>query len=136
MDDAEPEVRLQRYWERHRLDSSTDEVREAALEEPSSPVGTRASTSRNRQQQRRSRALSDAAGFSLRDNVLSEDHPAMSMPEFLDTFGPLAFPVYRAALLRKRVLLVGSAPIQRSCNYGELITSKETELLLTGKHSV
>ena len=68
--------------------------------------------------------MSDAAGLSLRENVLSDDHPAMSMPEFLDTFGPLAFPVYRAALLRKRVLLVGSAPIQRSCNYGRLVTWK------------
>ena len=121
MDDAQPEARLDRYWQQHRLDSATEEVRRSALAEPSSPRAERSSTSRNRQQQRRSRALSDAAGFSFRENVLSDDHPAMSMPEFLDKFGPLAFPVYRAALLRKRVLLVGSAPIQRSCNYGTVI---------------
>lgn len=87
--------------------------KDKALAEPSSPVGGSKKGSK-----RRSRALSEAAGFSLRDNVLADDHPAMSMPEFMDVFGPLAFPVYRAALLRKRILLIASAPVQRSCNYG------------------
>lgn len=105
---------LEEYWDAHRLDSVEDDARkDKALNEPSSPIGVSKKDSK-----RRSRALSDAAGFSLRENVLAADHPAMSMPEFMDTFGPLAFPVYRAALLRKRILLVASAPVQRSCNYG------------------
>lgn len=105
---------LEDYWEAHRLDNAEDGVRkDKALAEPSSPVG-----GSRKDTKRRSRALSEAAGFSLRDNVLADDHPAMSMPEFMDVFGPLAFPVYRAALLRKRILLATSAPVQRTCNYG------------------
>lgn len=105
---------LEDYWEAHRTENVEDGVRkDKALAEPSSPVG-----GSKKDLKRRSRALSEAAGFSLRDNVLADDHPAMSMPEFMDVFGPLAFPVYRAALLRKRILLISSAPVQRSCNYG------------------
>lgn len=48
----------------------------------------------------------------------SLDHPALDMRALLETFGPLVFPVYRAALCRKRMLLLGSAPVQQSCNFG------------------
>ena len=50
--------------------------------------------------------------------MLSSNHPALSMPAFLDMFGPLAFPIYRAALLRKRILLAGTPPVQQSCDFG------------------
>ena len=39
------------------------------------------------------------------------------MVALLDTFGPLIFPLYRASLLRKRILLMGSPPVQRNCNF-------------------
>lgn len=51
--------------------------------------------------------------------ALSPDHPARSLPDFLDTFGPLIFPIYKAALLRKRILLVGQAPVELTCNFGK-----------------
>jgi hypothetical protein len=35
----------------------------------------------------------------------------------METFGPLAFPIYRAALARKRILLVSHAPVETACNY-------------------
>lgn len=46
------------------------------------------------------------------------EHPALSMLDLLSTFGPLLFPLHRAALLRKRILLLGSTPVQPSCNFG------------------
>jgi hypothetical protein len=38
----------------------------------------------------------------------------------MDSFGPLIFPLYRAALLRKRILFMGEAPVHGACNYGTL----------------
>lgn len=114
-EDGQPD--LEKYWHSHRLSNASEQVRNAPLAEPSSPLALRPEDSKSNK--RRSRALSDAAGFPARSQLLSPDHPALSMPEFLDTFGPLVFPLYRAALLRKRVLFLGSPPIQRSCNFGK-----------------
>lgn len=66
----------------------------------------------------RNRATSDATPLSSSPQTLSPYHPALSLPEFITTFGPLIFPLYRAALLRKRILIVGEAPVQMSCNFG------------------
>ena len=55
---------------------------------------------------------------NLRTDQYDDDHPALSLPTLLRQFGPLIFPLYRAALLRKRILLVGEPPVQQSCNYG------------------
>lgn len=72
-----------------------------------------------------SRIPSDAS--LLRDSrQLEPFHPALSLPQFFTTFGPLIFPLYRAALLRKRVLFLSDAPVQLSCHYG-----KSTFLLAT-----
>ena len=49
---------------------------------------------------------------------LPPSHPALSLPEFCRVFGPLLFPLYRAALLRKRILLVGEAPVHENCDLG------------------
>ncbi|KAG8630195.1 hypothetical protein KVT40_001814 [Elsinoe batatas] len=108
-------TRLEDYWQKHGLKTAADDVKTAALQEPSSPLAVKPADSKSKK--RRSRALSDAAGFSVREHVLSSDHPALSMPDFLDAFGPIIFPLYRAALLRKRILILGNAPIQRSCNF-------------------
>ena len=45
---------------------------------------------------------------------------------FLDTFGPLIFPLYKTALLRKRILLVAQAPVELACNFGQLALPKLT----------
>jgi hypothetical protein len=39
--------------------------------------------------------------------------------ESLKLFGPLIFPLYRAALLRKRILIVTDTPVEFACNLGE-----------------
>lgn len=64
-----------------------------------------------------SRTRSDAS-LLRSSRQLEPFHPALSLPQFFNTFGPLIFPLYRAALLRKRVLFFSDAPVQLSCHYG------------------
>ena len=66
----------------------------------------------------RNRAMSTASALAPPGQSLSPHHPALSLPAFLDTFGPLVFPIYKAALLRKRLLIVGHASVELSCNFG------------------
>lgn len=49
---------------------------------------------------------------------LSPYHPAWSLTKLLDRFGPLIFPVYRAALLRKRILISCHVPVREICDFG------------------
>ncbi|KAH2281871.1 hypothetical protein KXW02_004767 [Aspergillus fumigatus] len=65
----------------------------------------------------RNRAFSDAIVLEASRPALTPFHPASSLPEFLDSFGPLIFPLYRAALLRKRILFMAEAPVHIPCNY-------------------
>ena len=66
----------------------------------------------------RNRAISTASALAPPGQSLSSHHPALSLPTFLDAFGPLIYPIYKAALLRKRLLIVGHAPVELSCNFG------------------
>lgn len=50
-------------------------------------------------------------------HTLPAHHPALAIPEFLHVFGPLLFPLARAALLQKRILILGEAPVELACNY-------------------
>ncbi|KAF8253618.1 hypothetical protein K440DRAFT_575470 [Wilcoxina mikolae CBS 423.85] len=65
----------------------------------------------------RTRSVSETRTFVVPGQTLSQFHPALSLGEFMDTFGPLVFPIYRAALARKRILLVGHAPVEMACNF-------------------
>ena len=65
---------------------------------------------------RKRRTMSDATGFGSDKPALSRYHPAMSLAEDFETFGPLIFPLYRAALLKKRVLIMTAAPVRPACN--------------------
>lgn len=70
----------------------------------------------------RKRAVTSASALAPLGQSLDPYHPALSLPSFLDTFGPLVFPIYKAALLRQRVLLVGQAPVEQACNFGRQLT--------------
>lgn len=67
---------------------------------------------------RRGRSLSTAT-VVLTDQTLPPEHPALSVLDYLDTFGPLVFPLHRLALLRKRILLVKSPPVRLACDFGK-----------------
>lgn len=92
---------LEQYWNDNQIHD----------QEQSEPLDLRAS-------QRRDRRLSTAT-VVLADQVLPSEHPAFSVLEYLDTFGPLVFPLHRAALLRQRILLVRPPPVQLTCDYGK-----------------
>lgn len=107
---------LEEFWDKHG-------IKEGSFEEGSpveSPQDLRPNTDSNGQPggYHRTRGISDATAFVAPDHFLSPYHPALSMPSFVQSFGPLIFPLYRAALLRKRILFVGEAPVQVNCNFG------------------
>ena len=66
---------------------------------------------------------SNASGYGMPSLGLSPSHPALSLPTLIDTFGPLIYPLYKAALLRKRTLIVHEAPVEQACNFGTLLAS-------------
>ena len=74
--------------------------------------------------------MSDTAPKNPR--TLSQHHPATALPILFKLFGPLVFPLYRAALLRKRILLVGEAPVEVNCNlvYAISVLSSIQKVLL------
>lgn len=118
------------YWDSFQLPDDED------ISHPESPLDTAASLRERHITEasnfRRSRALSDATALMTSKQVLAPYHPALSLPSLIDTFGPLTFPLYRAALLRKRILFVGDAPMEEPCNFGissmSLISSRISSL--------
>ena len=117
-DDTEDVEVLEEYWGKWKEGSSGSDVEEAT----SIGNGESAAT----QQQRRGRALSTLTlgGLGSFQQKLSTYHPAYSILGYLDTFGPLAFPLHRLALLRKRVLIITPVPVKGPCEYGEFIYCK------------
>ncbi|KAL4871295.1 hypothetical protein BDV12DRAFT_194652 [Aspergillus spectabilis] len=109
--------RLLEYWETYELSPNDTSIvpPDSPLESPLS-FRLRAHGDRPDPLQR-SRAISDAIVLETSRPALTPFHPASSLPDFLDSFGPLIFPLYRAALLRRRVLFMAEAPVQLPCNY-------------------
>ena len=113
---------LEEYWESHQLQGDKEHQNDpATLESPSADKAKRrqSQASVNGHLPARNRAATAASASAPPGQTLSPHHPALSLPTFLDTFGPLIFPLYKAALLRRRILLVGHAPVELACNYGE-----------------
>ncbi|KAI1393677.1 uncharacterized protein F4822DRAFT_424140 [Hypoxylon trugodes] len=105
---------LEEYWKKNQADAETI----APSESIESPSVTFQQTSRKPPQgHRRNRSASDGAALLAPGHRLSPFHPAWSLTKLLDTFGPLIFPIQRAALLRKRILISCHAPIQEACNF-------------------
>ena len=107
VDDTSP---LEEYWEKHRSDGA-----EGRGQDGSKETNSQEQTASGR---RKARSSSDAALLGRAGHTLSNDHPAISMRKHLDTFGPLLFPLYRAALLRKRILILTHTPVKEVCDLG------------------
>ncbi|KAI9932141.1 hypothetical protein MW887_009650 [Aspergillus wentii] len=105
------------YWETHQIRGNDASILspDSPLE---SPIGLRFKP-HNEQLDglHRNRTFSDAMVMESSRLALTPSHPASSLPAFLDSFGPLIFPLYRAALLRKRILLMAEAPVHTPCDY-------------------
>ncbi|KAF4981345.1 hypothetical protein FZEAL_2830 [Fusarium zealandicum] len=70
-----------------------------------------------RKSHNRNRSASDGASLIPAGHSLSPYHPAWSLTSLLDKFGPLIFPIHRAALLRKRILISCHAPVHEICDF-------------------
>lgn len=66
----------------------------------------------------RARAISTVSAVTRDDESLPSYHPALSILQYINVFGPLVFRLQQAALLRKRILFVGSAPVRKACEFG------------------
>ncbi|KAB8203268.1 hypothetical protein BDV34DRAFT_199529 [Aspergillus parasiticus] len=108
---------LLKYWE-------TYEIRDSDLSgvPPDSPLESPLSLRLRAHGERpdhslRNRTFSDAIVLETPRPALTPFHPASSLPEFLNCFGPLIYPLYRATLLRKKILFMAEAPVHMPCNY-------------------
>lgn len=59
--------------------------------------------------------------MSPSEHSLPSFHPALSILEYIDTFGPLVFRLQEAALLRKRILFMTNPPIRPACEFGRSV---------------
>jgi len=109
---------LEEYWQQHgiRDPSVPQPLQETALDSPAlSFKGVRPGLGKGHA---RNRSASDGNALIQPGNRLSPYHPAWSLTSLLHTFGPLIFPIHRAALLRKRILISTHAPVHEACNFG------------------
>jgi hypothetical protein len=116
---------LEEFWEEYKpRHSSYDRDTDSLLDSPTSlkykPV---MSTPVPAKGHRRNRSASDGMVLLPPGHHLSAYHPAWSLPRLLEMFGPLIFPIHRAALLRKRILITAHAPVEETCNFGAYPTS-------------
>lgn len=128
-DDAKQTQLLEEYWEKHQARDEQNAADTTAKEPAASAPTTTTTTTTTTQSQPqprtpkrahlRSRSASDGAALLQPEHKLSNFHPAWSLKKLLDTFGPLIFPIHRAALLRKRILISCHAPVQEINNFGK-----------------
>ena len=110
---------LEEFWLAHKLPIERDSQKKPTGSPSTGQAKQKQSqASPNGKTSTRSRAVSTGSALALPEQPLAPHHPALSLPVLLDTFGPLIFPLYKTALLRKRILLVGQAPIELACNFG------------------
>ncbi|KAH7354159.1 hypothetical protein B0T11DRAFT_124711 [Plectosphaerella cucumerina] len=109
---------LEAYWEKTRASAnSATSPQAAASETPLEPPLLSSQTDRLKKGHNRSRSASDGAALIAPGHRLSPFHPAWSLVSLLDTFGPLIFPIHRAALLRKRILISCHTPVHEVCDF-------------------
>lgn len=114
---------LEEFWVRNRLQEKHNA--EEAEDGPPLPKSSFQDSPRLNGY-RRPHAISDATAMMTSHQTLSPHHPAISLPRLINDFGPLVFPLYRAALLRKRILMVGEPPVEPNCNFGTVNLSSYT----------
>lgn len=106
---------LEAYWEKNQARDATDDdaAPKGDLESPAAVVRSPKTSGVHT----RNRSASDGTALMLPGHRLSPFHPAWALTKLLDAFGPLVFPIHRAALLRKRILISGHAPVEQACNF-------------------
>lgn len=99
-DDVQP---LESLWDENKLQDQDDE----SAEETQNGLGYQ-----------KTRALSlSALAAPGSAPILPKYHPALALPDMIRTFGPLMFPLFRAALTHARILILGEAPVEQTCDF-------------------
>jgi len=106
---------LEKFWEAHKAYGPSPKGDTDSLLDSPASIKFKSGTKGHG----RNRSASDGTALIASGHNLSTYHPAWSLPHLLDTFGPLIFPIQRAALLRKRILITTHAPVQETCNFGQ-----------------
>ncbi|KAJ5167422.1 uncharacterized protein N7482_006203 [Penicillium canariense] len=122
MSDLQP---LSDYWDSFRIGGPDSSAPDSPIDSPLSlrfRPGDRPDALRNR-------VFSDAMVLETSRPALTPFHPASSLPDFIESFGPLIFPLYRAALLRKRILIMAEAPVHTPFYDLSLLASLPNSLL-------
>ena len=115
---------LEEFWEEHKaqgpaLPGDVDSIPDSPSSIKFKPIRM---TPGRPKAHGRNRSASDGTALLPPGHSLSVYHPAWSLPRLLETFGPLIFPIHRAALLRKRILITAHAPVEETCNFGTSIS--------------
>lgn len=111
---------LESYWDAHKapqdgLHLPTESSSESLSTLAQNPAGRQPGKPKHN----RNRSASDGTALLRSGHSLSVNHPAWSLSSLATTFGPLIFRIYRAALLRKRILLSCHAPVRQVCDFGK-----------------
>ncbi|OCL06828.1 hypothetical protein AOQ84DRAFT_398801 [Glonium stellatum] len=137
VDDVSKTEPLEQFWEQFRSDHKHD-----ARNSTSDAAESSARPGPSWKGHSRSRALSSLTAVLPTDQSLPPLHPALSIVKYIDTFGPLVFPLHRAALLRKRILFIAPPPVRLTCEFVydlsilSSIPASVSDLLPTGLDSV
>jgi hypothetical protein len=113
VDDVSKTEPLEQFWEQFRSDHKQD-AHNSKSNVPESSVQPGPSWRGHS----RNRALSSLTAVLPTDQSLPPLHPALSIVKYIDTFGPLVFPLHREALLRKRILFIAPPPVRLTCEFG------------------
>ena len=108
---------IERYWNDHRLSNEQESDDGAQMDASMVIVDDDEDDQTQLNGQRSARRLSTTSGLNGPSHAMSSHHPALSLAGMLHVFGPLLFPLYRAALLRKRILFLTEAPVELACDY-------------------
>ncbi|RFU76322.1 hypothetical protein TARUN_5910, partial [Trichoderma arundinaceum] len=100
---------LEKYWDSNK---AREGETFSTVNTPLSPVPDQSHKTHGRNS-----SLTDGVSLFQPEHKLSPYHPAWSLAELLDSFGPLIFPIHRAALLRQRILISCHAPVHEICNF-------------------
>ncbi|KID85416.1 DUF2347 superfamily protein [Metarhizium guizhouense ARSEF 977] len=102
---------LEKYWNSHKASENDGQPNDLG------PANLPDSPTQERRTHKRKGSASDGTSLAPAEHRLSPFHPAWSLVSLLDKFGPLIFPIHRAALLRKRILISCHAPVHEICDF-------------------
>jgi hypothetical protein len=100
---------LENFWETSKL---SPEAQNAEVP----PASSRNNAEPSSNGYTKPRTMSTATTYIQPHHTLTPYHPALALMDSIQLFGPLIFPLFRAALLRKRILIITDAPVESACN--------------------